>query len=390
MRKKIFASFDPPRLVKASDRWYISFYAIDASGQRRHFRPTFNLNRITDLRVRQARADELCKKINAWLSSGRSVDAFDERLIHAENEDGAGMDLQQALKIALDIKCRSDRSDSQKTYRSHVGILMQYLQQNGMEKMFAANFGRVEAVAFLDYRLEQKISNTTYNNTRTILRSIWSELEEREIVKENPWSKTKTRDTEEKNRRNFTESEAKAIFAHIRRHDVLLFYGIILEYCCYIRPGELRRLRVNDIILDQGIVIVRKSVSKTKKERIATIPELFLNLFDRGFFDSLPGSWYLFGDGWKPGPNLTGKDRMYRRHKNVLTHLYNTGQLKNIDGLTLYSWKDTGITDALEQMSILSVQDQAGHTTPGMTLKYRHRRRINDQIRKDFPGKLLD
>lgn len=81
---------------------------------------------------------------------------------------------------------------------------------------------------------------------------------------------------------------------------------------------------------------------------------------------------------------------MAGRHKNVLTHLYNTGQLKNINGLTLYSWKDTGITDALEQMSILSVQDQAGHTTPGMTLKYRHKRRINDQIRKDFPGKLLD
>jgi len=390
MRKKIFASFDPPRVVKASDRWYISFYAIDENGHRRHYRPTFNLNRINDLRLRQQRADELCAKMTWWLVAGRPAEKFDERKVNFDEHGDNDMLISKALSLALDIKCRSDRKDSQKTYRSHVGILMQYLQKNNHESLPVTKFGRVEAVAFLDHRLQQGVSNTTYNNTRTILRAIWSELQERDIVKENPWAQTKSKEAEEKNRRNFTADEARAVFGYIKRHDVLLLYAIVLEYCCYIRPAELRRLRMSDIVLDQGIVIVRKAVAKTRRERIATIPALFLPLFDRGFFDQYPGQWYLFGEGWKPSSKQTGKDRMYRRHKQVLERLHAGGQLKNIDGLSLYSWKDTGITDALEQMPLLTVQDQAGHASPGMTLRYRHKARINDKMRKDFPGKLLE
>lgn len=390
MRKKFFASFDPPRVVKASDRWYISFYAVDESGQRKHYRPTFNLNRIIDLRIRQQRANELCEKLTWWMAAGKVPEKFDERKVKLTETAQEGMKIMEALELGLNIKCRSDRQDSQKTYRSHIGILMQYLQKNGLEAMPITIFGRVEAVAFLDYRLSQGISNTTYNNARTILRAIWGELQERDIVKENPWSQTKAKECEEKNRRNFTADEARAVFGYIKRHDVLLLYAIILEYCCYIRPAELRRLRMSDIVLDQGIVIVRKAVAKTRRERIATIPALFLPLFDRGFFDQFPASWYLFGEGWKPSSKQTGKDRMYRRHKQVLDRLHAGGQLKNIDGLSLYSWKDTGITDALEQMPLLTVQDQAGHASPGMTLRYRHKSRINDKMRKDFPGKLLE
>jgi hypothetical protein len=68
---------------------------------------------------------------------------------------------------------------------------------------------------------------------------------------------------------------------------------------------------------------------------------------------------------------------MYRLHKGILEDLQREGALGDIAGLQWYSWKDTGITEALEQVPILHVQDQAGHHSPEMTLKYRHKKRKN-------------
>jgi len=58
------------------------------------------------------------------------------------------------------------------------------------------------------------------------------------------------------------------------------------------------------------------------------------------------------------------------------------GELKNIAGLTWYSWKDTGITDALEDLPLMAVRDQAGHSDAKMTLKYYHKARVNKGMQR--------
>lgn len=80
---------------------------------------------------------------------------------------------------------------------------------------------------------------------------------------------------------------------------------------------------------------------------------------------------------------------MYRRHQRILKKLKKERLLGDIAGLTWYSWKDTGITDALEDLPILFVQDQAGHSSPKMTLKYRHKNKVNEKIKKGFRNRLL-
>ncbi len=58
-KKNFVPAYDPPRVVRASDRWYISFYASDEQGERKKYRPTFNLSRIHNLKEREARAQEI-------------------------------------------------------------------------------------------------------------------------------------------------------------------------------------------------------------------------------------------------------------------------------------------------------------------------------------------
>ena len=54
-----------------------------------------------------------------------------------------------------------------------------------------------------------------------------------------------------------------------------------------------------------------------------------------------------------------------------------------IEGVELYSWKDTGITDASEEKSVkpTHLRDQAGHHSLEMTMLYYEARKINKGMR---------
>lgn len=80
---------------------------------------------------------------------------------------------------------------------------------------------------------------------------------------------------------------------------------------------------------------------------------------------------------------------MGNKHRRALKALKKAKKLGNIDGLTWYSWKDTGITEALEQLPLVSVQEHAGHTKPEMTLRYRHKKAINEKVKEGFKNTVI-
>ncbi len=80
---------------------------------------------------------------------------------------------------------------------------------------------------------------------------------------------------------------------------------------------------------------------------------------------------------------------MEKKHRDILRKLKENGSLNDITGLQWYSWKDTGITDALDDIPLLAVQDQAGHSTPEMTLLYRHKKLINKKIQEGFKNRVI-
>jgi integrase len=194
----------------------------------------------------------------------------------------------------------------------------------------------------------------------------------------------------EKKRRAFSKQEARIVIKAIRKDSQLLFYGLLFEYCCFLRPSEIVKLTGGDIDIDQGIITIPSSKGKTKKTRYATIPNAFLDYFDKSFFKKIPRHAYIFGAGFIPAQSKPcNNNTMGKRHKRILERLKNEGILKDISGLQWYSWKDTGITDALENVAILAVQDQAGHHSPEMTLKYRHKKKINRALQDGFKNEII-
>lgn len=389
MSKKIFCpNYSPAELVKGADRWYIRYYALEKGAMKR-YRVTFDINRITNLKKRELRAQELIGKINWWLSRSKPAKNFREDLAdkYIQEENGVNAlestNIVAAIEFALQIKERNLRKESVRTYNSAGNVFMSWLRSNQLHTYSISQFSKKNATAYMDYcNVTRKVSGITYNNIIQHMRSIFSELVKREYIKVCPFKQVdfKTK-IPPKKRRNFTTEEARIVLGELKKNQPLLFMAVLLEYCCFLRPSEIRSLRFKDFNLKEWTVFISFDRSKDWEDRYVTIPASFQKHFDVEFLKKNSPSDFVFGQHLKPHPDIScTKHDMYKRHKRVLLDLNKRGVLKDIKGLQLYSWKDTGITNALEQVSIIAVQEQAGHSSPDITIKYRHKKKKNELI----------
>lgn len=180
--------------------------------------------------------------------------------------------------------------------------------------------------------------------------------------------------------RYFQRHQAKLLLRRIDEADPELGLFVRFLYYCFIRPNELRMLRVGDVLLEEGEIRVPGEISKNTKTQFVVIPAAFLPAL-AFLYEHSPGD-YIFParrDASKP----ISKNHMYERHKAILDGL-NFG-----DGYTLYSWKHTGAVMAAKAgISVKELQLQLRHHSLDETDKYLRQMGVKDlgRLREDFPG----
>lgn len=379
MAKKIFVP--SAHLVKGT-RWKIDYTAFDPeTGTESRHRNEFGLNDVP-LHIREEVGNCLIKCIEKVLGAVRR--SAPAPVVAA----APGMSTGEALEFALRLKTTGPRENTHKNYRSVARYFGEWLAARSYDRAPVSEFGRRQARAFFDWYVTRKpLRGVTINNRLTHLRALWSELVDREISAENPWKAIKPVREEEKLRRPFTPVERVIVATEVERLDYWLFRGLLLQYYCYIRPEELRRLRFKAFDFAHGVVKIESFESKKWKSRWATIPRSVLPYFLDGVFDRQPANWHVFGvkgdryTGYAlaPGTKPASKSVAYRRHRRILENLVAGGMLQSIEGLTWYSWKDTGITEHARKTSPLATRDQAGHGDFDMTLTYYQAEHVNTE-----------
>ena len=256
-------SYLPARLVKGISRWYILYYQVNPlTNQRERFRETYDLNRIVDLNERQIRADKIIEQLNARLPLGFPFESVDAQ---------SKLNIIKAIQLAFQIKSTSIRKRTQQTLTSIVNVFTDFLRHEGLMEMNIGDFRKKHAIAFFDYAIMVRgVGNRTYNNYLERIRTLFAVLEEREYLHENPFAGFKKKRVNGKNRRAFNEQERALVADYIKKNDRWLFLGVILQYYCFIRPIELRRLRFYMIDLKEGIIRLTGKETKNKENAIIT------------------------------------------------------------------------------------------------------------------------
>lgn len=365
-------------LVEGEKIWTIDYYQIHpVTGIRHRFRKTYGLNKIKDLKLRYQRAQRYIKEIEKQLKTGWPFDQVEKTTRYR---------LKTAVDMVVELKiAQTDRQRTVHMYCYIRNIFFDYLRHSKNEELFVDEFTKVHAIKFLDYgTLVRKVQPRTINNYLLQMKSLFYTMEEREIAKVNPFKGLKKRATTQKERRAFTDDEKLKVMAYVYTNDAQLLMAIGMIFYCFVRPIELTRLRFRHFNLNTGVIKMPGAITKNRKTEIITIPDVFLEFIRSTEFASHPKDYLIFGQRGEPhATQPVGVNTLNLRHRKILDRLHSMGILGNIKGLSLYSWKDTGVLDLAEnKVNILEIMQQLRHADLRTTQAYTQSlSRINQEIK---------
>lgn len=367
----------PAQLVKAADRWYIKFYQTNPiTGEYNKHKPTYNLNRIKDLRTRMKYANEKIAEINKLLPQGFPY--FEPEIL----TDKEITPVVEAVQAACMIKCADLGTRARQAYAGWVNLFSEWAKLKKLETLPVCKFDKERAVEFMDWlTLYKKYAPKTWNNQHILARSLFYVLKERGYVSENQFVGLKKKKVVSKPRRAFTKEEQRIVAQRIWEVNPFLHFGLVLQYFGHMRPVEIRRLQVMDLDFESDMVHLAAPKSKKNNlQRHMTMPAGLLRRY-APLLEGYAGHLLVFGRGFSPGLSPMGHNAMNRAHNRVLEQLKKEGLLTDTEKLTWYSWKNTGLTDMSDVLPLPEVQAQAGHVDPKTTMIYYERKFVRPGYR---------
>ena len=360
--------------------WYVDFFAWDPVSERMK-RKKYMLDRCKTVSERRTMASLLITSITHRLMKGwnpfvssdstRHLTAFDD-VLRKYRDYISSMEAKGTLK--------------QKTaydYLSRVGTLETYISECHVRISFVYQFDRGFIIDFLDYLIMDKdVSATTRNNYRTWLSTVGTWLVERKYISRNPVEDVHMLREKEKKREPLTGTALARMREYLYNNNRHFLLACMMEYYTFIRPDEMRHLRIGNVSISRKEVTVPAEVSKNRKERTVGLNQkIILLMVELNIFDA-PSQYYIFGEGLKPGPEMT-----YLNHFRLEWRKMRTA-LRWPDSYQFYSLKDSGIRDLANAKGVVVARDQAGHYDISVTNRYLKRgREVPDSV-KNFDGDL--
>ena len=359
---RLFKKFRSARVVDGY-RTYIEYWSQNPiTGKLERFRETYGLNRIHDKKERLERAEELKDQINFRLPQG-----FPFKQETAKDRID-GQKLMDGIDFAYKLKCQTDSLASLRTYKSTHKLFTQWIERKGYQSMLLFEFEFKHAREYMDYWiLEKNVSNNTYNGKRVRIMSMFQELVDREFIEVNPFSKIKRKKKTKKIREVFDKREMQLISTYYKKNKPWMYKAMLLQFYCFIRPVELRRLKFHHFDLENGLIRFKGKDTKNNDDGTITIPKAILKDFINKEFAYHPSNLFVFGSGLSPSTKQCGEGSMNALHDRVMDKLK-----VNRPEISWYSWKDTGMTILSEKLTPRELQKQARHSDLSITEVYLH------------------
>lgn len=267
-----------------------------------------------------------------------AAEALKQKLLDEPSEDAHDY-LQQILDW-LENRRGILRDSSIHSYSSKSRIFFAWLGRRDLDADAVA--------AFFEHLLSKRQAKKgTFNAYLTQLRFLCREVLK---LKEDLFVSVKRQAKESAPAVFFNKLQVKQLSNKLKDNPDLWLAVQFLFYC-FIRPGELRLLKVSDIDFEQQQILIRREIAKNRREQWVKIPKAFLpSLLP---LQELDPNNYVLGGGDVP----FGKNRLKIQHQAFLASLgYDTKRYK------LYSWKHTGAVMAVRSgVNLKELQLQIRH-----------------------------
>lgn len=180
------------------------------------------------------------------------------------------------------------KSKTATDYLSRLSGLLAYLDESKASIKYVYQFNKTLVVDFLDYIVfDKERSAKTRNNYRTWLSTFCTWLVDRQYITANFIEEIKTMKEEEKYRDNMKHEDLNKLKEYTQEKKPAFYLACMMEYYTFIRPEELRHIRIGYISIKDQCITIPAEVSKNRKEQpVALNDKLLKVMIDQGVFQS--------------------------------------------------------------------------------------------------------
>jgi integrase len=344
-------NFKPAQYYPGKDA-RVEFYYMEGD---RYIRKRIRVNHVADTKQQRQYALTMVKTINDKLYAGwtPALDNADAR----------------SLRKALDFfqgNFLPEREDSIRTYKSMIHIFADWCEKR---KLLHQNCHLITKKVVLEFLAEmtmaKQLSPRTYNNYLRILKTVFNRLVEHQYIKENPFTGIRAKRPKEKNRKVIPTPVLTKIKEYMAKEYPELILPMKLIYYCGIRPTELSRLRVENILLQKGLIYIHADQAKDHEDAPISLPIHIIHDLAAHLGDASPEEYLFSGNGMKPG--------RYKFNTRIMANKWNFMReaLKLDKSYQLYSLKDSGALALAKNVdSPIELKDQFRHSSLDTTSIY--------------------
>lgn len=279
----------------------------------------------------------------------------------------------------FELRSEGWKPKSASAYRTHLKAFTDWYSKNHSPVMDS-----LVALKFLKSILD-KNCNTTRNNYRSNLKSLFSDLKKfyKHRYPENPFEEIRKLRESRKTKEWFRPMQVMQLMKLISQQDKQLWLGVKFLYYLFDRPAEMRMCRIADINFETKKLRIESKISKVSKIRFVPIPDSLIN--DLQYLKKYPEHYFVFTQSGRPGMKHIGRDTLSKRHQKILNNL------RYPKGYVFYSWKNTGAVKMLmnDQKNIRYISKCMGHSSLDMTDKYFQSLGVDDMAEKIIYPELI-
>lgn len=372
--RTIFIDYKPAILQKGvKENWFIVFYVkVPAQNEFKRFRK--RVPPISPAREREKYAKKIIAAINQKLDSGWSPFYEDNNVKYKTLQFCTDLFLKMQER---EVQDKIKRPDTLRAYTSCLDLFEKYITDKKIPLKFVIELDINTLQNYLDYLYyDKKNSANTYNNHLRLLNIFLNWCKTKNFINANPAESIKAKAKVQK-KREVLPVEIKAKVKTLRETKFHYYVLCMLTYYCFIRRTELTKLKVGDVYLHGGYIVIDGENSKNRKTESVTIPDVFLPDLALHLSKAKNSDYLFSANNFKAGPTpITPKKISDEWAKFRKLHKFDSKY-------QFYSLKDTGITDLLNSgIPAIKVRDQARHYDLKITESYTARNKYADEMVK--------
>ena len=346
-------------------RWYVEYGAYNLETKK--IESLRKYIKGDDYGRRIDEANKLIRAISHALANGATYQPKEKKRKKSEvTHPSVIKDIVIAFEQIERLYKAEGKQNTIRSIRSEKGMFLSYVSKE-LPHHELEDLEKSDIINYLDKeQIDKGISNTTKAGKKNRLHMMFARMVDKGWIKNNPAEGIKIKKSASSEKHKVYSNEQKElILSTVREKDHQLWFAIHFIYYAFIRPGELRTLKVGNVNIDQGNIVVNAAYSKSDKKKVPTISEPFREILTQMNLHLYPHDYFVFGNEGKPGPHKVSTNHFGELFRQV------RDELKLGTDYTLYGWKHTGNVDcALAGLDLKSLQLQNGHHDLSMTDKY--------------------